>query len=71
MDTSDSGWERVPQWADGLWTHRLLVPLAILCFAAALRLIYLWEDSASPFFVSGGVDSPTYLRRVAQEGARR
>ncbi len=66
MDTSDTSWESVPRWASELRTHRFLVPLAILSFAILLRLIYLWEDSASPFFISGGVDSPAYLRRAAK-----
>jgi 4-amino-4-deoxy-L-arabinose transferase-like glycosyltransferase len=65
MGQTKSAWDQIPHWACARTTHRKLIPFGIFISALLLRAFYLWEDTASPFFAVGGVDSPTYLKRAA------
>ncbi|MGY8804087.1 MAG: tetratricopeptide repeat protein [bacterium] len=64
MGQTKTAWDQIPHWARARTTHRMLVPFGIFISALLLRAFYLWEDTASPFFAVGGVDSPTYLKRA-------
>ena len=65
MGQTKTAWDQIPHWARARTTHRKLIPFGIFISALLLRAFYLWEDTASPFFAVGGVDSPTYLKRAA------
>jgi len=64
MTRRDGPRERLRGWSLDPRLRSLAIPLAIFAIALALRVAYLWQASTGPFFLSGGVDSSSYMQRA-------